>query len=204
MGLSSGAGPLRPGGRGRRVLVLGGARSGKSAFAERMLARHRSVTYVATARVGDDDPEWQDRVARHRERRPATWRTLETADLAAALRDEPGPLLVDCVTLWLTAMMDECGAWIELGAGRLGAGQPGAGRPDAEGELAGRLEALERAWRARRERAILVTNEVGAGIVPATPAGRRFRDQLGQLNTRLAGHADRVWLVTAGIPRRLR
>lgn len=170
--------------------MLGGARSGKSAFAEEMAGARNRVTYVATAPSRPDDPEWQHRVAEHQRRRPAHWHTLETTDLDAVLRSEPGPLLIDCVTLWLTAAMDGCGIW--------------ADRPGADSALAGGIGALEDAWRATPARAILVSNEAGCGVVPSTPAGRRFRDELGRLNTRLAACADEVWLVTAGIPQRLR
>lgn len=176
--------------RTRRVLVLGGARSGKSTFAERRIARNTSVTYVATAPERPGDAEWQARVGAHRERRPASWRTLETSDLGAVLRTESGPLLVDCAALWLTAAMDDCGVW--------------DGTPDADKKLAARVDDVDEAWRETRAHVVLVSNEVGSGVVPATPAGRRFRDELGALNTRLAAHADEVWLVTAGIPRRLR
>lgn len=172
------------------MLVLGGARSGKSAFAERLAGAGNRVAYVATAPPRPDDPEWQRRVAEHRRRRPARWHTLETTDLDSVLRGEPGPLLIDCAALWLTAAMDGCGIWTEVSG--------------SDAALAHRLDELEEAWRATLTRAILVSNEAGCGVVPSTPAGRRFRDELGRLNTRLAACADEVWLVTAGIPRRLR
>lgn len=181
---------LRRRSRRRRVLVLGGARSGKSAFAEEMAGARNHVTYVATAPCRIDDPEWERRVADHQHRRPAHWRTLETTDLDAVLRGEPGPLLIDCATLWLTEVMDGCGIWADTsGADRM---------------LASRIGAMENAWRATPAHAILVSNEAGCGVVPSTPAGRRFRDELGRLNTRLAACSDEVWLVTAGIPQRLR
>ncbi len=170
--------------------MLGGARSGKSAFAESTLPGHKPVTYVATAPARPDDPEWQRRVAEHRRRRPDNWRTLETTDLDAVLRAEAGPLLIDCATLWLTTVMDRCGLW--------------DGHPDADAELVARLDELEHAWRSTPAHAVLVSNEAGCGVVPATYAGRRFRDELGGLNTRLAARANEVWLVTAGIPQRLR
>ncbi len=165
--------PERPGAP-RRVLVLGGARSGKSAEAERRLAAEPEVTYVATGLVAGD-PEWLRRVAVHRERRPSWWRTLETTDLVPLLRDPPGPLLVDCLTLWLAAFLDE---------------------PAAADELVD-------AWRDTTAYAVAVSNEVGSGIVPATESGRRFRDALGTLNAGVASVSDEVWLVTAGIARRL-
>lgn len=170
--------------------MLGGARSGKSAFAENTLSRPGKVTYVATAPPRPDDSEWQRRVAEHRRRRPDSWRTVETTDLGPVLRGETGPLLIDCATLWLTTVMDRCGLWDS--------------HPNADAELAAYIDELEHAWRATPAHAVLVSNEAGCGIVPATYAARRFRDELGSLNTRLAAYAEEVWLMTAGIPQRLR
>lgn len=177
--------------RPRRVLVLGGARSGKSSYAERLLARERDVDYVACGLPpGDDDPEWADRVALHRARRPASWRTIETLDLPAVLAEPGPPVLVDCLTTWLAGTMDRTGVWSE--------------EPGADQRLAAAVDDLVAAWAATRRRVVAVSNEVGSGIVPATPSGRRFRDELGVLNARVAGTAHRVWLVTAGLPQRLR
>jgi adenosylcobinamide kinase/adenosylcobinamide-phosphate guanylyltransferase len=178
---------------GRRVLVLGGARSGKSATAEAMLSGQQGVEYVATGLPpGQGDQEWDARVAAHRQRRPAGWRTTETADLAAVLAaaGSAGPVLVDCVSTWLARVMDDCGCW---------QGRPGAGKA-----LADRAAGLVTAWQGTRRQAVAVSNEVGSGVVPATASGRLFRDELGQLNTRLAAASDEVWLCTAGIARRLR
>lgn len=179
--------------RARRVLVLGGARSGKSTHAERLLTRRAAVTYVATAPARPDDAEWRRRVAAHRGRRPAGWRTLETTALGHVLREESGPLLVDCLTLWLSTVMDECGVWDE----------DAAGHRAADGALAARVDDLLDGWRARRGEAVVVSNELGSGVVPATASGRRFRDELGWLNQRVAADADQVWLVVAGISQRL-
>ena len=179
---------LRP---ARRVLVLGGARSGKSAYAERLLARSANVDYVACgARPSEADPEWAQRVAAHRARRPASWRTLETLDLAPILTTAGPPVLLDCVTTWLAGVMDECGVW--------------AGEADADALLAKRVEELVSSWSTAGRVVVAVSNEVGGGIVPATESGRRFRDEMGSLNARLAAVAHRVWLLTAGIPTRLR
>ena len=106
-------GHLRPGRPARRELVLGGARSGKSRYAESRLAAAPAVTYVATGGARDGDAEWAARVAAHRARRPAAWRTVETTDVAACLRAAgPGTaVLVDCLALWLTAVLDDAGAW---------------------------------------------------------------------------------------------
>ena len=176
----------------RRVLVLGGARSGKSAYAESLLARSAAVDYVACGSPpGADDLEWAQRVAAHRARRPASWRTLETLDVAPILTSTgAGAVLVDCVTTWLAGVMDECGVW--------------TGDSGAEALLAARVDELVSGWASTRRPVVAVSNEVGAGIVPATESGRRFRDEMGRLNARLAASADRVWLLTAGIPARLR
>jgi adenosylcobinamide kinase/adenosylcobinamide-phosphate guanylyltransferase len=190
--------PRRPGGRGYRVLVLGGARSGKSATAERLLAGRDQVDYVATGAAPDaSDPEWAARVATHRERRPPHWATLETRDLEGVLagpdlsaRQLATPVLVDCLSTWLAGVMDECGLW--------------SAAPGADQALAARLDGLLDAWRATRRTVVAVSSEVGSGVVPATASGARYRDELGLLNTRVAAQGQQVWLCTAGIPRRLR
>jgi len=186
-------GAVAPRHPGRRVLVLGGSRSGKSRHAEQLAsAAGGPVSYVATG-AGGDDREWNDRVERHRARRPAEWATVETRDLAALLgRDEPRTFLIDSVTTWLAGLMDDCGCWGEGVAA------------DAERHLQEALTDLVRCWASCRVAAIAVSDEVGSGIVPSTASGRRFRDLLGELNQRLAAEADEVWLVTAGIPSRLR
>lgn len=177
--------------RPRRVFVLGGARSGKSSYAEDLLARERAVDYVACGTPpGPDDPEWAERVALHRARRPASWRTVETLDLASVLGEHGPPVLVDCLTTWLAGTMDECGVWSE--------------QPGADDRLGRCVDDLLAAWAGTRRRVVAVSNEVGSGIVPGTPSGRRFRDELGVLNARVAAGSQRVWLLTAGLPQRLR
>ena len=181
-----------------RVLVLGGARSGKSVTAERLLATRDRVDYVATGGPPDAaDPEWAERVRAHQQRRPAHWVTLETLDLVPVLagprltaRDRVTPLLVDCLSTWLAGVMEECGLW--------------SGRPGADQQLAARVDELLGAWRATTRPVVAVSNEVGSGVVPATVSGRRYRDELGVLNTRIAAECEQVWLCTAGIARRLR
>jgi adenosylcobinamide kinase/adenosylcobinamide-phosphate guanylyltransferase len=173
-----------------RILVLGGARSGKSAHAEALLADEPAVDYVATATVDPADAEWAERIARHRERRPANWHTIETRELADVLGADGPAALVDSITAWLTATMSAIGMW----DGATGAGD----------ELAHEVDRTVGAWAATPRRVIAVSDEVGSGVVPDTPSGRLFRDALGLLNQRLAASADEVWLVTAGIPLRLR
>ena len=178
---------------GRRVLVLGGSRSGKSRHAERLLAGATPVIYVATAQGDPADAEWTARIERHRTRRPAGWSTAETTDPAKLIQQaDAGALLIDSVTTWLAQVMDDCGCWSEV-------------KPeDADLRLGDALDTLVGAWAAAAVTVVAVSDEVGSGIVPATASGRRFRDALGELNQRLAAAADEVWLVTAGIPRRLR
>ncbi|MFJ9538153.1 bifunctional adenosylcobinamide kinase/adenosylcobinamide-phosphate guanylyltransferase [Streptomyces sp. NPDC101225] len=171
----------------RRTLVLGGARSGKSVEAERRLAAFPGVLYVATGGSRDGDAEWAARVATHRERRPGSWRTRETCDLVPLLRQDGPPLLIDCLSLWLTDAMDSAGAWDDA---RWADG--------GERALRERVRELTEAVRATRRTVVAVSNEVGSGIVPATPSGRRYRDELGRLNAAFAGECEHVVLVVAG------
>jgi adenosylcobinamide kinase/adenosylcobinamide-phosphate guanylyltransferase len=160
-------------------LVLGGARSGKSRYAEWLIeAAASSGAYCATAEPGD--AEMAARIAAHRDRRGSFWRTVEAPlALVSAIADHasPGrPMLVDCLTLWLSNLMGaDC---------------------DIEAETA----ALAAALRAADGPVVLVANEVGLGLVPETPLGRRFRDAAGRLNQEIAALADRVVFVAAGLP----
>jgi adenosyl cobinamide kinase/adenosyl cobinamide phosphate guanylyltransferase len=176
-----------------RVLILGGARSGKSVTAERLLSGRVQVDYVATGPVPDDaDPDWAQRVRLHQERRPAHWTTLETLDLerVLAVPTSDVPVLVDCLSTWLAGVMAESGLW--------------EGATDAGKKVAEQVDGLVDAWRSTRRHVVAVSNEVGSGVVPATASGVRFRDELGVLNTRIAAECEQVWLCTAGIARRLR
>jgi adenosylcobinamide kinase/adenosylcobinamide-phosphate guanylyltransferase len=185
-------------GRPFRVLVLGGARSGKSVAAERMLGNRDQVDYVACGpREDGTDPSWAERIERHRERRPARWTTLETLDLDGVLAGpdrsaarQAIPVLVDCLSTWLAGVMDECGLWADY--------------PGADKELAARVDGLLHAWRSTTRVVVGVSNEVGSGVVPGTASGMRFRDELGRLNALVAAECEQVWLCTAGIARRLR
>jgi adenosylcobinamide kinase/adenosylcobinamide-phosphate guanylyltransferase len=100
------------------------------------------------------------------------------------------PVLVDCLSTWLAGVMDECGLW--------------AGKASADKELAARVDGLLHAWHSTSRVVVAVSNEVGSGVVPATAAGGRFRDELGRLNASVAADCEQVWLCTAGIARRLR
>ena len=171
-----------------RVLVLGGARSGKSERAELRLAGEPDVTYVATGTVGTGasagDAEWAARVAAHRARRPAWWQTAETTDLAGVLAGARGALLIDGIGTWLAAAMDGCGAW--------------DGPAEGAGRLAARIAGLVGAWRQTGAYMVAVSDEAGLGVVPGTPAGRLFRDELGRLNQMLAAESEEAELVVAG------
>ena len=172
---------------GRLVLVTGGARSGKSRFAEARLAElapDGPWLYLATAEARDD--EMRARIAEHQRRRGPAWRTREAPHaLASALADleDARGVLVDCITLWLTNRVL-------------------AGEPD-EAILVKCDELADRA-RSTASPVILVTNEVGGGIVPDNALARRFRDLAGLANQRLARAADEVFLVTCGLPLRVR
>ncbi|KVE23507.1 adenosylcobinamide kinase/adenosylcobinamide phosphate guanyltransferase [Burkholderia singularis] len=168
------------------TFVLGGARSGKSAHAERLAAESgRPVTYIATARIGDD--EFAARVAHHRARRPADWALVEApVELALAIARLDAPdacVLVDCLTLWLTNLL--CPA-------------DGPGVDDALADA--RIAELETALRATRAQVIVVSNEIGLGVVPLGAQTRRFVDTLGRVNQRIAALATRVTLLVAGLP----
>jgi adenosylcobinamide kinase / adenosylcobinamide-phosphate guanylyltransferase len=176
-----------------RVLVLGGARSGKSERAELRLAGEADVTYVATGPTdpagaagpaGAADPEWAARVAAHRARRPGWWRTAETTDLAGVLASARGALLIDGIGTWLAAVLDECGGW--------------GGSAEPAARVAGRIAGLVAAWRQTQAYVVAVSDEAGLGVVPATPAGRLFRDELGRLNQVLAAESEEAELVVAG------
>ncbi|MCA6094387.1 bifunctional adenosylcobinamide kinase/adenosylcobinamide-phosphate guanylyltransferase [Streptomyces sp. SCA3-4] len=171
----------------RRTLVVGGARSGKSVEAERRLESFPDVLYVATSGTREGDPDWADRVSRHRERRPGSWRTVETCDLVPLLVQEGPPLLIDCLALWLTDAMDAVGAWDD---DRWAEGGAKA--------LAERVAELVAAVRATTRTVVVVSNEVGSGVVPATASGRRFRDELGRLNAAVGDECEHVLLVVAG------
>jgi adenosylcobinamide kinase / adenosylcobinamide-phosphate guanylyltransferase len=169
-----------------RALVLGGIRSGKSEWAEAAMSQTvplgEPVRYVATGAVAGDDADWSARLATHRLRRPPDWTTVETQDVAAELRADSGTAtLVDDIGGWLVAAMDRRDAW-------------------TGGSLTGDVDDLVEAVQAFRGPLTLVSPEVGLAVVPATASGRRFADELGAVNQRLAARCDRVVLVVAGQP----
>ena len=179
------------------TLVLGGVRSGKSALAERLArAAGRPVLVVATARVTDDD--MAERIARHRASRPANWRTVEAPlDLVAAVGQHAAGdevVVVDCLTVWLGNRYVE-GIGPETDPERVEAPRWAA----LEAAAVEHAIALCDVARHRSLRLVLVSNEVGMGVVPATSLGRRYRDALGRVNLRVATEADTVLLTVAGI-----
>jgi adenosylcobinamide kinase / adenosylcobinamide-phosphate guanylyltransferase len=166
------------------TLVIGGARSGKSRFAQSLCHNARRVAFVATARV--EDEEMRGRIERHRESRPHEWLTIEEPlGLASAVREAPpcgGTFLIDCLTIWLSNLM-----WAQR-----------AGTPD-EIEESALAEIDQLAELAADCDLVVVSNEVGGGLVPETEVGRRFRDLQGLVNQRCVTRADRVFLIVAGI-----
>ncbi len=176
----------------RRILVTGGTRSGKSAYAERLLADEAAVTYLAPGPSADPatDPDWASRIAAHQARRPAHWTTVETDDLAGAVRSARQPLLIDSLGSWLTAALDRLQAW--------------NAPAEAWTELFDdQLEELVDAWRSCRQPAVAVTNEVGWGLVAEHRSGRVFTDLLGTVNQTMARASDEVVLMVAGRPLRV-
>jgi len=166
----------------RLALVLGGARSGKSRYAEALVeACPAPWTYIATAQAFDE--EMRERIAEHRARRDARWETIEAPlELAGALAEaaEGRSVLVDCLTLWLTNVM--------------------LAERDVDAECRRLVETL----RKPRGQWVLVSNEVGLGIVPDNALGRRFRDAAGRLNKLIAAEAGSVVLMVAGLPMKVK
>ncbi len=167
-----------------RVLVTGGVRSGKSAHAESLLSGETSVTYVAAGPT-HDDADWRARVERHRARRPESWVTVESLDVAAALGAAEGAVIVDCLGTWLTGLIDEGGLWE-------------AAIEDVEAHVAAWLAPVVAVVADARRPVVLVTNEVGLGVVPGHRSGRLFRDLLGTVNQQIGAVCDDVHLVVSG------
>lgn len=170
-----------------KYLVTGGVRSGKSFHAESLVVAEAAVTYVAPGPEADadSDPEWATRVQRHQDRRPGHWRTVETTDLVAAVADGDDALIIDCLGTWLTAQIDELDGWDSV-------------QDEWEAVLLERIEAAADAIGSSERTIVVVTNEVGLGVVPEHRSGRIFRDLLGIANQRVAAEVDHVLLVVAG------
>lgn len=177
---------------GKCILIIGGARSGKSRFAMELARRSgKPVLFVATATAGDD--EMAERIANHRKERPADWRTLEVAgDIGKQVKQDIGSakvVIVDCVTLLVNNIFSDCGyqatpqteAWLEK-------------------RIASEINSLIECVRGVEASFIVVTNEIGLGLVPADKVSRLYRDLLGKANQMLAKCADEVYLMVAGMP----
>jgi adenosylcobinamide kinase/adenosylcobinamide-phosphate guanylyltransferase len=166
------------------IFILGGARSGKSAFAERLARRGKHVLFVATAEALDED--MQQRITIHRSRRPEGWDTLEEpVDLAEALQpllDGYDVMLLDCLTLWVSNLLLRYEE-----------------QPSAEKQILGRMQRLLDLYEKGSATWIVVSNEVGLGVVPPSSLGRAYRDALGRTNQTVASRADRVYLMAAGL-----
>ncbi|MBH0780039.1 bifunctional adenosylcobinamide kinase/adenosylcobinamide-phosphate guanylyltransferase [Nocardia bovistercoris] len=174
--------------RPQRILVLGGARSGKSAYAEELAARAGAVRYVATAVPAPDDRDFAARIEAHRHRRPPTWHLVENTDPADVLATPTeGATLIDDIGTWLTACLDRHAAW-DAPRGTI---TPQANRLiDAVETYPGHL--------------VIVSPEVGMGVIPATRSGRLFRDEIGTINQHLARACDKAVLIVAGLPLHLK
>lgn len=179
-------------GRAHKVLIVGGARSGKSREAEVRALPHTRVTYLATATTRPDDGEWQARIAEHRERRPAHWQTVEGHDrvvqqLCGAIANDF--LLIDCLTLWLTGVLDD-----------IAEGHDWDDTPDSHlmERATTRILELVNAIIATRAHVAFVSNEVGMGVIAPTRSGRIFADLLGALNQRVAECCDETIVMVAG------
>lgn len=174
------------------ILILGGARGGKSAYAEKLATEiGPNVLYIATAEAGDD--EMAERIAAHRAARPPTWQTLETPHhvgaALATIDGLPDALLLDCLTLWVTNIL---------------LAMENEPQPEIEVAVQIEIEALLAKQKQLNIPLIIVSNEVGLGLVPEYPLGRIFRDTLGRANQFLAAQADQVILMVAGIPMNLK
>jgi adenosylcobinamide kinase/adenosylcobinamide-phosphate guanylyltransferase len=172
-----------------RTLVLGGIRSGKSRWAEEAIADSlqpgQPARYLAPGPSGHGDEAWAQRVAAHRNRRPENWSIIETCDVTTHLRQSPDtPTLVDDLGTWLTGALDRLNAWEN--------GSAAAVRESID-DMLGAVDAFGSTL-------VLVSPEVGLTVVPATASGRRFADELGSLNQRMAALCERVVLVVAGQP----
>ena len=170
-----------------KVLVTGGVRSGKSFHAESLLIAAPGVTYLAPGPTVDEDsdPDWAARIATHQARRPGHWETLESRDLASAISEGESALLIDCLGTWLTSQIDELDGWDTI-------------REEWEQVLFARLDDAVDALARTERTVVLVTNEVGMGIVPERRSGRIFGDLLGVVNQRFAAECDEVLFVVAG------
>lgn len=184
---------------GRIILVTGGARSGKSSFAEQLIAGiGGDIAYIATAQALDG--EMEDRISKHRLQRPSSWQTFETPTQPSAVIADEGQrrtaMLLDCLTVMITnRMLVRAIDWDQPTVAQLNA---------VEADVMAEIEAVIAAAETSRADLVAVTNEVGYGIVPIAPLARFFRDCAGRVNQRMAAAASEVYLVVSGIPVRIK
>jgi adenosylcobinamide kinase/adenosylcobinamide-phosphate guanylyltransferase len=173
--------------RPRHHLVLGGTRSGKSTYAESLHRDQPAVVYLATGYLPDDaDTEWASRIQQHRERRPQHWQVIETIDLVDGITTARAPVLIDCLNLWVTRIVDANQAWA----------RPDLARTVLNDAVQGLLQALDTS----NQPVTLVSNDVSTSLIPSNDAGRLFQELLGEVNTLIAAHCDDVTMVIAGQP----
>jgi adenosylcobinamide kinase / adenosylcobinamide-phosphate guanylyltransferase len=180
------------------IYVTGGARSGKSAYAQEVAEQYTDVAYIATAEAGDS--EMQERILLHQQSRPQTWATIEaSANLPEAYKQTKHEFyLLDCMTVYISnkicaAVPDEDAEIIDM-----------AVQNKVEQQVLAELADITQTIRSHDLTALFVTNEVGMGLVPAYPMGRMFRDVVGRANKYMAAAADEAWLIVSGIPMKLK
>lgn len=200
------------------TFVLGGARSGKSAFAEELAKKYNDVVYIATAEVKDD--EMRERIRAHRARRPFNWKTIESPyhvdRVVADLNGKAGLIFIDCITLYITNLLlyEESLPLQTKGHGAVSSGEmtkmmnllaaPEENSKQKQVQILAEISKLSRVCRESRSDVIIISNEVGLGIVPDNALSRVFRDIAGFANQTLAEEADEVYFIVAGIAQRIK
>ena len=184
------------------ILILGGARSGKSVFAEEIAKKYNDVAYIATAEVKDD--EMRERIQIHRARRPHTWKTIEApynVDKAVSdLTGKVGLVFIDCITLYISNMLLHA----EVTNSTNSADIETKNLKNRQAQILVEIDKLSQACRESKSDVIIVSNEVGLGIVPDNALSRAFRDIAGNANQILADEADEVYFMVAGIAQRIK
>jgi adenosylcobinamide kinase / adenosylcobinamide-phosphate guanylyltransferase len=182
------------------TFIIGGARSGKSAFAEALAKKHNDVIYIATAEAKDD--EMRERIQMHRSRRPSYWKTIESPysvdNVVSEQNGQAGLIFIDCITLYITNMLlkDETAS--------IAAGSDFYGKIQKQEQILEEINKLTRACSESSSDIIIVSNEVGLGIVPDNALSRMFRDIAGCANQIIADEADEVYFIVAGIAQRIK
>lgn len=190
------------------VLVTGGVRSGKSTFAEELVLPYDSVSYIATGVVSQPDEEFKERIRLHQERRPSTWGTLESfKNLDKHVSNSPYQyFLLDCMTMFTTNLMFDIVA--EKYPEKINLEDTNFLTKVEQSHIVQQIEQelrdLLRAVRQNNKQLVIVTNEIGLGVVPSTKLGRYFRDLLGKMNQFLAKESDEVYFVISGLPQKIK